>query len=109
MKSQDKLVTLCSHKAVAPSWRVLSRQKSYATKQQPFSIYYEKFGLGARIYQPDLLGCRGSLGDSEIAEVGFLRRGVSRSEHKNLAALLGALRAVQLASLDDQNVDLCIQ
>ena len=32
-------------KAVAPSWHDLSRQKSYATKQQPFSIYCEKFGL----------------------------------------------------------------
>jgi hypothetical protein len=38
MKSEDKLVTLCGHKAVAPSWQSLSRQKSYAMKQQPFSI-----------------------------------------------------------------------
>jgi hypothetical protein len=38
MKSEDKLVTLCGHKAVAPSWQNLSRQKSYAMKQQPFSI-----------------------------------------------------------------------
>jgi hypothetical protein len=45
MKSEDKLRTLCGHKAVAPSWQSLSRQKSYAMKQQPFSIQYEKFGL----------------------------------------------------------------
>src|SRR5713226_4760840 len=45
MKSKDKLATLCAHKAVAPSWRNLSRQKSYAMKQQPFSIYCEKFRL----------------------------------------------------------------
>jgi hypothetical protein len=38
MKSKRKLVTLCAHKAVAPSWQSLSRQKSYAMKQQPFSI-----------------------------------------------------------------------
>jgi hypothetical protein len=38
MKSKDKLVTLCGHKAVAPPWLNLSRQKSYAMKQQPFSI-----------------------------------------------------------------------
>src|SRR6266581_4059996 len=48
MKSKDKLVTLCTHKAVAPSWHDLSRQKSYATKRQPFSIYCEKFPLGRR-------------------------------------------------------------
>jgi hypothetical protein len=45
MKSEDKLVTLCGHKAVAPSWQNLSRQKSYAMKPQPFSIYCEKFPL----------------------------------------------------------------
>src|SRR6266699_7025334 len=45
MKSEDKLVTLCAHKAVAPSWQDLSRQKSYAMKPQPFSIYCEKFTL----------------------------------------------------------------
>src|SRR5713226_1650054 len=45
MKSKDKLATLCAHKAVAPSWHDLSRQKSYATKRQPFSIYYEKFRI----------------------------------------------------------------
>jgi hypothetical protein len=32
--------------------------------------------------------------------VGFLRRGRSCPEHKNLAALFGALRALQPASLD---------
>src|ERR1700674_3327269 len=53
MKSQDKLVTLCSHKAVAPSWQNLSRQKSYAMKQQPFSIYCEKFPLGLSHLQLD--------------------------------------------------------
>jgi hypothetical protein len=31
-----------------PSWHALSRQKSYATKQQPFSIYCEKSPLGVR-------------------------------------------------------------
>jgi len=51
-----------------------------------------------RIYPPDLLS-PGSLGEYEIAEVGFLRRSVSRPEHKNLAALLGAVRAMQLAGL----------
>src|SRR6267378_8529206 len=45
MKSEDKLITLCGHKAVAPSWQNLSRQKSYAMKQQPFAIYCEKFPL----------------------------------------------------------------
>src|SRR3979490_991515 len=48
MKSEDKLVTLCGHKAVAPSWQDLSRQKSYAMKPQPFSIYCEKFTLAMK-------------------------------------------------------------
>jgi len=34
------------------------------------------------------IGGHGSLRNLEIAEVGFLRRGVSRPEHENLAAFL---------------------
>src|SRR5713101_5411192 len=56
MKSKDKLATLCAHKAVAPSWHDLSRQKSYATKQQPFSIYCEKFRLGEFAYAKPQFG-----------------------------------------------------
>jgi hypothetical protein len=36
----------------------------------------------------------------KIAEGGFLGRGVSRPEHKNLAALLSAVQAVQHGGLE---------
>ena len=45
MKSEDKLATLCGHKAVLLLGRISSEQKSYAMKRQPFSIYYKKFML----------------------------------------------------------------
>jgi hypothetical protein len=49
---------------------------------------------------PELLVCRGGLGDVEIAEICFLRLGVSRPELESLAAFLGGARAVQPAGLD---------
>ena len=42
----------------------------------------------------------GSLGDYEIVEVGFLCRGFIRPEQEQLAAFLGAVRAMRLAGPD---------
>jgi hypothetical protein len=42
----------------------------------------------------------GSLGDYEIVEVGFLCCGFIRPEQEQLAAFLGAVRAMRLAGPD---------
>jgi len=43
MKSEDKLVTLCGHKAVAPSWQDFFLDKRVMHEATAFFIYCEKF------------------------------------------------------------------